>query len=169
VTGGALFRVVRLGNHDRTAFASGESSIDRWFREQAGQMSSRGLATVHVMIEEMTGAIVGYYSLSNFTILATELPEALGRRLPKRIPLPAHLIGQLGIDARHQGKGYGLVLLYNALKRAERQTAESASFGVVVHALTPQLAAWYERVGFRPFAEHPLHLIMSMTDIRALP
>jgi hypothetical protein len=44
-----------------------------------------------------------------------------------------------------------------------------ASFGVVVHALTPQLAVWYERIGFRPFAAHPLHLIMSMTDIRALP
>src|SRR5690349_3542820 len=102
MTGGAPFRVERLSNHDRTAFASGEPTIDRWFREQAGQMSSRGLAVVHVMIEAASGSIVGYYSLSNFTVAATDLPEALSKRMPRRIPLPAHLIGHLGIDVRHQ-------------------------------------------------------------------
>jgi GNAT superfamily N-acetyltransferase len=106
--------------------------------------------------------------LSNFSLLASELPAALGKRLPRRIPIPAHLIGQLGIHAAQQGKGYGRALLFDALKRSERQATESASFGVVVHALTPALATWYAGIGFQPFPDHPLHLIMSMADIRAL-
>jgi GNAT superfamily N-acetyltransferase len=168
MAGGAQFRIEPLGDHDRKAFVSGEESVDRWFHTQASQMSSRGLAAVQVMIEQATGDLVGYYALSNFTVVASALPESLSRRLPKQVPIPAHLIGRLGIDARHQGKGYGHALLYDALRRAESQTTQSASFGVVVHALTPQLATWYERVGFRPFPAHPLQLIMSMVDIRAL-
>lgn len=162
------FRIERLGEHDRTAFASGEPATDRWFQERARQMSGRGLAVVHVLVRVADAVVIGYYSLSNFTVLATELPPELGRKLPNRIPLPAHLIGQIGVDTRHQGQGYGLTLLYDALQRAERQTAESASFGVVVHALTPQVAAWYERIGFQPLTTNPLHLIISMTNIRVL-
>ncbi len=169
MAGDPPFRVECLAGHDRQIFSSGEASVDRWFREQAGQLSGRGIAVVHVMVEVQTGEVVGFYSLSNYTVLATDLPAALARRLPRSIPIPAHLIGQLGIAGRHQGQGYGRALLYDALKRAERQTTESASFGVVVHALTPQLAAWYERVGFQPFPAHPLHLLMRMVDIRALP
>ena len=101
--GAGLLRIEPLGNHDRRRFTSGEPAIDRWFREQAGQMSSRGLAAVHLLIETATGEIAGYYALSNFAVLATSLPEAVGRKLTKHLPIPAHLLGQLGIDARFQG------------------------------------------------------------------
>lgn len=164
----APFRIERLADHDRKGFSSGEPSVDRWFRESAGQMASRGLATTHVMVATVSGEITGYYSLSNFTVTATELPLELGRKLPQRVPIPAHLIGQLGVDARYQGQGYGRALVYDAVRRAERQTTQSASFGVVVHALTPALASWYIQLGFRPFEAHPLHLIISMKDIRHL-
>ena len=144
------FRIERLADHDRRGFSSGKSSVDRWFRESAGQMASRGLAATHVMVETASGEITGYYSLSNFTVLATELPPELGRKLPQRLPIPAHLIGQLGVDARYQGQGYGRALVYDATRRAEQQTTQSASFGVIVHALTPELARWYTQLVLLP-------------------
>lgn len=167
--GDAPFHIEPLASHDRTAFNCGESSVDEWFQERAGQMSRKGLAAVHLMVEQATGAIVGFYTLSNFTVVATELSAKVGKEMPNNIPLPAHLIGQLGVDRRFQGRGFGEVLLYDALKRAHRLTVESASLGVVVHALNERVAAWYRRMGFEPFPEHPLHLVMRMKDIRALP
>lgn len=167
--GEARFRIELLANHDRTTFTCGEPSIDEWFRERAGQMSRKGLAAVHLMVEQATGVIAGFYTLSNFTVVATELPANVGKGMLSGIPLPAHLIGQLGIDQRFQGQGLGEALLFDALKRAHRITGDSASLGVVVHALNERVAAWYRRIGFEPFPEHPLHLVMRMKDIQALP
>ena len=143
--------------------------MDDWFRERAGQMARRGLASVHLLVEESTDTIAGFYTLSNFTVVATDLPATLAKGMPRNIPLPAHLIGQLGVDVRFQGRRLGDLLLYDALKRAERLTGDSASLGVVVHALGEQAAAWYRRNGFAPFPNIPLHLILRMQEIRALP
>ena len=52
--------------------------------------------------------------------------------------------------------------------RAYRLTGDSASLGVVVHALNDRAAAWYQRYGFEPFPDHPLQLVICMKDIRAL-
>lgn len=167
VSNGTFF-IEPLAGHDRATFTCGEASVDRWFRERAGQMARRGLAAVHVLVEEATGTVAGFYTLSNFTVTVTELPPALARGMPRNILLPAHLIGQLGVDTRYQGRRLGDLLLYDALKRAERLTGESASLGVVVHALSERAAGWYRRNGFEPFPDFPLHLILRMQDIRAL-
>jgi hypothetical protein len=52
--------------------------------------------------------------------------------------------------------------------RAYLLTGDSASLGVVVHALNDRAAAWYQHYGFEPFPTHPLHLVVRMKDIRAL-
>ena len=114
------------------------------------------------MIERATGAVVGFYTLSNFTVVATKLPTKLGKGMPNSIPLSAYLIGHLGVDRRYQGHGFGEALLFDALKRADRLTRDSASRGVVVPALHERAAAWYQRVGFEPFPAHPLRLVMRM-------
>ena len=165
--GEARLRIEPLAGHDRTLFSCGEPAVDEWFRERASQMSRRGLAAVHLLVEQATGTVVGFYTLSNYTVVATDLPTNIGKGMPRSLALPAHLIGQLGVDQRHQGQGYGELLLYDALTPAARMTGDSASLGVVVHALSDRAAAWYRRHGFEPFPGHPLHLIMRMKDIRA--
>lgn len=163
------FRIEPLDGHERRTFTCGERSVDEWFRASAGQMSRRGLAAVHVMVERASEAVIGFYSLSNYAVIATDLPVNVGRGLPQQLALPAHLIGQLGVDLRHQGQGYGAALLYDALKRADRHTGDSASLGVVVHALSDRAAAWYQGFGFKPFPAHPSHLVLRMKDVRVLP
>ncbi|HET8625889.1 MAG TPA: GNAT family N-acetyltransferase [Thermomicrobiales bacterium] len=163
------FRIEPLAGHDRRAFSCGQPAIDAWFHERAGQMARKVLAAVHLMIEQDTSAIVGFYTLSNYTAVATELPARVAKGMPERLALPAHLLGQLGVDRRYQGRGFGGVLVRDALKRAERMTGDAASLGVVVHALDERAAVWYRRLGFEPFPAHRLHLIVRMKDIRALP
>ncbi len=164
----APLRIEPLADHDRADFTCGEITLDSWFHERAGQMLRRGLAAVHVLVEPTTSTVVGFYTLSNYAVTATDLPARIGKGMPRSIALPAHLIGQLGIDRRYQGQGYGEALLYDALLRADRLTGDSASLGVVVHALDARVAAWYERIGFAPFPAHPLHLMLRMKDIRNL-
>ncbi len=38
---------------------------------------------------------------------------------------------------------------------------------VVVHAVDFEAAAYYASFGFTPFIDHPLHLLMTIKDVRA--
>ncbi len=150
---------------DRAAFSSGARQIDEWFRTQAGQAARKGIAAIHMMVDNATNDVIGFYTLSNFTIHVGDLPPDVSRALPDRIPLPAHLIGQLAVDARQQGKGYGGLLLFDAVRRARRMTEHSASLAVVVHAIDARAAAWYTRKGFVSFPAHLLSLFIPMRGI----
>ena len=56
-----------LGKHDRAAFSCGVASLDDWFRLRAGQDEKRNVARVFVAVDDQ-GGIVGFYSLSSFTL-----------------------------------------------------------------------------------------------------
>src|SRR6476646_2803949 len=101
------FRIKRLASHDRKAFSCGEEAIDKWFVEMAGQQNERGLAVVQVMIEEASGAVVGFYSLSNYSVLGGDLPKLGGKKLPSRMQVPMHLLGKLGVHQAYQRRGIG--------------------------------------------------------------
>jgi ribosomal protein S18 acetylase RimI-like enzyme len=159
------FRIERLADHDREAFSCGEPDMDRWFHETAPQHNSRGLAVVQVMIEEATGVVVGFYSLSNYSVLGSELPKIGGKKMPPRMQVPMHLLGRLGVHVDYKRRGLGETLVSHALQAAKSQTDVSASMGVVVDALNPALVPWYQSLGFVVFPSSPLQLVMTMIAI----
>lgn len=163
----APYRFERLADHDRRAFHCGNPFIDNWFQRMAGQQTLRDLTAVHLLLAQKSDRIVGFYSLSNSTVIASELPPISGRKLPPRMAIGAHLIGHLGVDQHYQGQGLGKVLVRDALLRAETLSHEAGSLGVIVHALEPALVPWYQRLGFQQFPAHPLHLLLTMRAIRA--
>ena len=162
------FRIERLADHDRRAFSCGQEAIDRWFHELAAQQQERGLAVVQVMVEAASGAVAGFYSLSNYAVIGADLPRLEGKKLPARMPIPMHLLGRLGVHRDYQRRGIGQALVSHALRSARSQTDVSASLGVVVDALTPDLVPWYQNLGFVTFPEHPLKLVMTMRAIGRL-
>ena len=120
------------------------------------------------MIDTANGAIAGFYSLSNYTVSATLLTPLRIKNLPTNMLIPAHLIGKLGVHQGYQGRGYGKILVYHALKTAERQTAESGSVCVVVDALNQSLVPWYQSLGFTPVEGHSRQLAITMDSIRKI-
>lgn len=163
--GSPSFRIERLADHDREAFSCGEPELDRWFRETAPQHHARGLAVVPVMVEVATGTVVGFYSLGNYAVLGSELPKIGGKKMPSRMQVPMHLLGRLGVHQDYQRRGIGQVLVSHAVQAAKAQTMVSASMGVVVDALNPDLVPWYQSLGFVPFPNSPLQLVMTMNAI----
>jgi GNAT superfamily N-acetyltransferase len=159
------FRIERLASHDRKAFSCGEPDMDRWFHELAGQQNERGLAVVQVMVEDATGFVVGFYSLSNYSVLGSDLPKIGGKKLPQRMQIPMHLLGRLGVHQDYQRRGIGQTLVSHALQSAKSQTDVSASMGAVADALNPALVPWYQSLGFVVFPSSPLQLVMTMTAI----
>ena len=81
--------------------------------------------------------------------------------------IPAILLGRLAVDRQAQGQGLGAGLLRHA---TELTVAASDTIGVrmlVVTALHPAAAQFYERFGLAPSPTNPLDLMITVADIEA--
>ena len=147
-----------LGKHERRAFSSGSAALDDWFHLRAGQDEKRNVARVFVAIDDQLG-VVGFYSLSTFTLTIVDLPPEHAKRLPRYDLIPAALIGRLARDLRVRGQGVGDLLLADAIRRILSAASTLALFAIVVEA-----ADFYRDFGFTPFPSRPLRLFIPVTD-----
>lgn len=152
-----------LGKHDRTAFACGLAALDDWFHRRAGQDEKRNVARVFVAVNDEQ-RIVGFYSLSSFTIAIADLPPEHASRLPRYGAIPAALIGRLARDERVRGEGVGELLLADAIRRVISAARSLAVFAIVVDAANERAATFYRGFGFIPFPSRPLRLFMPASD-----
>jgi GNAT superfamily N-acetyltransferase len=150
-------------SHDRAAFSSGNDDLDRYLRERAGQDQRRRLSAVFVLHDVTNNSVAGYYTLSACQIESGSLPNELAKRLPRR-SLPTTLIGRLATDLRYRGQGLGGLLLVNALIRAAEASKDIGAMAVIVDAKDDQVRGFYERYGFRRFADDPYRLFLPMAD-----
>jgi ribosomal protein S18 acetylase RimI-like enzyme len=146
-------------DHDRSLFSCGQSDLDDWFRRRASQDERRNVARVFVATDDGVG-IVGFYSLSSFTLTIHDLPEEIGRKLPRYGAIPAALIGRLARDLRARGRGLGELLLADAIRRILGAARSLAVFAVVVDAKDEQAVGFYEGFGFRRFPNEPRRLFL---------
>ena len=109
---------------------------------------------------EDTLGVIGFYSLSAFTLSLTDLPEGIAHKLPRYDAIPAALIGRLARDERVRGQGVGELLLADAVRRILSASKTLAVFAIVVEAKNAGAIAFYEGFGFRLFPLHPDRLFL---------
>jgi GNAT superfamily N-acetyltransferase len=156
-----------LGKHDRAAFSCGVPALDDWFRLRAGQDEKRNVARVFVAIDDRHG-IVGFYSLSSFTLAIADLPPEHAKRLPRYGAIPAALIGRLARDEKVRREGVGELLLADAIRRVLGAARSLAVFAIVVEAKDDNAVAFYQAFGFEPFPSRPLRLFMTASAAAAV-
>ncbi len=155
-----------LGRHDRAGFSCGVAALDDWFAQRAGQDERRSVARVFVALDDRLG-VVGFYSLSAFTLAIEELPPAWAKRLPRYGLTPAALIGRLARDRRLRGEGVGGLLLADAVRRVLEAARTLAVFAIVVEAIDEDAVRFYRAFGFAPLPSRPLRLFMPVQDAAA--
>ena len=148
-------------------FSCGAAMLDNYLHTQASQDVKRKLCVVFAMVEDTT--IKGYYTLSNASIPADLMPEAIKKKMPGSYKaLPVTLLGRLAIDAKFKGQGLGGILLIDALKRSFSVAGESlGSIGVVVDPLDEGAAAFYKKFGFIQLPDSG-KMFLPMADIAQL-
>ncbi len=156
-------------NHDRNAFSCGNQSLDHYLQKTATQDARRNIAAPFVLIDAAAPkTILGYYTLSAFSVRLDELPPEVIRRLPSYPNIPATLLGRLAVDSGHQNKGYGRDLLMDALRRARDNTLHVASYAVVVDAIDESAVNFYRKHEFLPLRFTPDRLYLPMATISKL-
>jgi ribosomal protein S18 acetylase RimI-like enzyme len=164
-----IARLEPLGKqHDRSAFTSSQPDIDDWFRRRASQDERRNIARVFVAMDHER-SVVGFYSLSSYTLALDDLPADIARRLPRYDAIPAARIGRLARDERARGQGVGELLLADAVRRILGAARSVAVFAIVVDAKADAAVKFYRRFGFQPFPLQPRRLFLpSATALAAL-
>ena len=146
------------GRHDRNAFTCGVRALDDWFRTRASQDQRRHVAQVFVALDTL--GIVGFYSLSMFTLSLDDLPERLSRKLPRYDAIPAALIGRLARHERAKGSRVGDLLVADAVKRVLGAAESVAAYAIVVDAKDERGRRFYEARGFVSLPARPNRLFL---------
>lgn len=149
--------------HLRKAFDCGEMSLNIYLHRYARQNIKNRINKVFIASPvDAEKSIVGYYTLSARSINTDDLPLIQKRRLPN-YPVPVALLGRLAVDKQYQGQRLGSVLLADAVQRVEQASEVLAVYAIVVEALNPSVADFYQGFGFIPFANQPLKLFLPLS------
>ncbi len=157
----APFLVAPLeATHERTGFHSGSDPLDRYLREQVTQDIRRRVAACFVALNDQA-RIAGYYTLASASLMLSDLPANVARKLPRYPTVPTVRMGRLAVDQSFCGQGLGSALLADALDRATR--SEIAAYALMVDAKDDRAAAFYDHHGFIALPDSPLTLFLPLT------
>jgi predicted GNAT family N-acyltransferase len=155
-------------SHDRKGFDCDVDALNSFLQQQARKEMERRSAVTYVLVDATKPTeIIGYYSLSAATVLLDAVPDDIAKRLGRQPNVPTTLMGRLAVSKQHKGKGLGGRLLWDALSRSEQASRAIGSVAVIVDAKDENAAQFYERYGFRRFADPPLRLFIMMATVAA--
>ena len=146
-------------NLDRETFDRGSEALNLFLRATARQHQDRGISRTFVLVEPESAApnrVIGFSTLSACEGIASDLPPALARRLPRH--LSAVLLGRLAVDRQFQGRGYGGALLVEAIRRVAATATQIRIAGLLVDAKDEHAAAFYRNFGFVPLPSNARRL-----------
>ncbi|WP_369679823.1 GNAT family N-acetyltransferase [Janthinobacterium sp. PC23-8] len=131
----------------------------------ARQHQRHGASRTFVLVDDAEPAeIIGYFALAVRSMTAREsIPAPMMKRLPSKVP--GFTLARLAIAQRHQGRGFGELLLISAMKRVKSAAAEVGGFALFVDAKAPQGALFYQKYGFTSLPDDPLIMLIPIADI----
>lgn len=131
---------------DIAGFSCGLSVVDGWLQRHLSTSRRQGTAVAYGTFVD-GGALAGFYTLSAFSVEHAQAPGWLRRNSPD--PVPAILLGMLGVDVRYQTQHVGGQLLRDAVLRSLSAADIIGARALVVEPANEKAAAFYEHYGFR--------------------
>ena len=150
--------------HNRNAFDCGNQALNHFLQKIARQHSEKGLSKTFVLIDaEQPTDIIAYMSLVVCEVLAEDIPHQWKNKYPKRIP--AAKLAKLAVAHHQQRKGYGEVLLIDAMQKTLNVAYKMGIAGLFVDAKHEQAKAYYHQFGFISLPEQLDNLFLPITTI----
>ena len=149
-------------HHELDAFDSGTASLDDWLKRRARRNEAEGGSRSFVV--SVGRRVVGYYCLAAGSVSHEGATGRVRRNMPD--PIPVLLLGRLAIDRGWQRRGLGADLLQDAVLRALAAADTIGIRALLVHAISDDAKAFYEKHGFRPSPIDPMTLMITLEEAR---
>ena len=139
----------KAGAVDLSAFSCGDDGIDHWLRRLA--VGSEGYsARVYVVLADTK--VIAYFTLSNATMDRESMPVPKQRRNAPD-PLPAVLLGRLGVDTAYKRNGIGANLVRHAMLQTLAVSRIAGVGALIVQPLDTVARGLYVKLGFVDFRD----------------
>jgi GNAT superfamily N-acetyltransferase len=162
----APFQVALLASHHpREEFSCGNADLDQYFKTQVTQDMRRHVTHCFVALD-IQGQVAGYYTLAASSVLLSDLPHEVLKKLPRYPTVPVARMGRLAVSQKAQKMGLGSALLADALVRVLH--SDVAAYALVVDAKHAEAVHFYEQHGFKQFSSQPKTLWLPMKAVLPL-
>lgn len=147
-------------DHDNPVTLARRRPVSRLARH-ARQAQGSGSAKTFV-VAESDGRVVGYFSLTVGQVDTLDVPERIGKGMG-HYPLPVVILARLAVSVMDQGRGIGVGLLQDAIRRTMLIAEHAGIRALLTHPIDEQAARFYIRFGFvaSPLREQQLLLLLK--------
>ncbi|RDH43712.1 GNAT family N-acetyltransferase [Zooshikella ganghwensis] len=145
-------------DHQVEQFDCGVASLNDFLKKRAIKNEKQGASRTFVVCND--DQVIGYYSLATGSILHKDAPGKVRRNMPD--PIPAMVLGRLAVDQSYKSFGLGKGLLKDAILRTVKAAQHAGIKVLLVHAISEEAKAFYEKNGF---LISPLDPMLLMTTL----
>ena len=150
--------------HNRNAFDCSNEALNNFLQKIARQHNEKGLSKTFVLIDSQYPTdIIAYMTLVVCEVLADEIPHQWKKKYPQRIP--AAKLARLAVSHAQQRKGYGQLMLIDALQKTLNVSYAMGIAGLFVDAKDSQTQVYYQQFGFLALPEQLDNLFMPLSTI----
>ena len=146
--------------HCVEGFDCGRLALNDWLARHARPAQAGGSAKTFVVCE--SDIVVGYFSLAVGQVDVLAAPERL-RKGMGQYPIPVVILARLAVCRQYQGRGIGVGLLQDAVRRTLLIAEQAGVRATLTHPIDEDAARFYSRFGFiaSPLREQQLLLLLK--------
>ena len=146
--------------HRLEGFDCGKPALNDWLLRHARQAQGSGSAKTFVVVDD--DRVAGYFSLTVGQIDTLDAPERI-RKGMGQYPLPVVILARLAVSTTDQGRGIGVGLLQDAIRRTMLIAEHAGIRAMLTHPIDEDAMRFYTRFGFiaSPLREQQLLLLLK--------
>ena len=146
--------------HRLEGFDCGKPALNDWLLRHARQAQGSGSAKTFVVVDD--ARVVGYFSLTVGQIDTLDAPERI-RKGMGQYPLPVVILARLAVSTTDQGRGVGIGLLQEAIRRTMLIAEHAGIRAMLTNPIDEDATRFYTRFGFiaSPLREQQLLLLLK--------
>lgn len=146
--------------HRLEGFDCGKPTLNDWLVRHARPAQSSGSAKTFVVSED--DRVAGYFSLTVGQIDTLDAPDRIRKGMGQS-PIPVVILARLAVGLQDQGRGIGIGLLQDAIRRTLMIAEQARIRAMLTHPIDEDAARFYARFGFiaSPLREQQLLLLLK--------
>lgn len=147
--------------HRLEGFDCGKPALNDWLLRHARQAQGSGSAKTFVVADD-DDRVAGYFSLTVGQVDTLGAPERI-RKGMGQYPLPVVILARLAVSREHYGRGIGIGMLQDAIRRTLLIAEQAGVRAMLTHPIDEDAARFYARFGFiaSPLREQQLLLLLK--------
>ncbi|MES2784478.1 MAG: GNAT family N-acetyltransferase [Pseudomonadota bacterium] len=149
--------------HFFDGFDCGKPALNDWLARHARQAQGSGSSKTFVATED--DRVVGYFSLTVGQIDTLDAPDRV-RKGMGQYAIPVVILARLAVSIQDQGRGIGLGLLQDAIRRTVVIAEQAGVRAMLTHPIDEEAAMFYMRFGFIPSPLREQQLLLLLKDAR---